>query len=1025
MPKRAATGTPRTMGAGRGGRGGGKGHEGAARSPSLDFYFACPAAEGGGSRSKRARILGASAAPGQAAAGASRDEPIVVADGQARIHSDEGGLAGHEVVVIEEDSRDADCAGPGCGGAAVGRPGCGRATDKSGGSLSRKKETSGNFGALIDPVLQSAHAGGLLRPSSWGGSYSIAYRNTFQDRRPAGVGIHGESWGKRVQLQLGGFRASVFGGGKAADMLTIPTAGPYKRPRVDARHWGNLCLMIRALGVLQAPPEKHALFDHAHRQIFQKLLDLPTAGQHLFSTLHHAAHPACGGQPASSCRWFMCHDAVPEAKALCDAGLARRLQSVRDIEGNATCLLPLLTGHQLREVLKRGLGGSAPKSSSRDGLVAAVLLAAGASQAGGQQCIRFQRGPGASAAPEGGSSPPKPTGSPSNKSVQAVLSGGVRASLPRALLEILAAGTPRLAEGPGRSHTVTSVTSGAGRRGSRQAPKELMDGVWCIRLAEDAEAACQRLQRLFFASAGFSPDDAAALLLCDMERLAGGLGWTKSPNPSGLVGCNAGDDEYDVPAGAGAEEGDRGERPHAEAVAGGKEGAAGVRPVAEVLLPTRLEAQDFLEAVACSDALEAAVRCGDSRAAYKLLAEAAAAVARGKEPEAAAESGSCEGESDCAGGGRAVERGRVRLPCFWSRVVVCGIGLLERDKRYRAAVHYIDLLLDKSVLRARPGARGQLLLRKVMDLQHAGAHEGALRVCELACRDMLVRGEYRLALEARCARLCVPPYRWKKPVLPARLSAPARTIDGDHGSVEMSALDWYIRQGGWSHGAHTENGVWLTLFGILMADILVAGPAARALPLMEAPVDLREPSFFAARRWRFLTRLRSMGLVETGGGVDLREAAANEADGHGRCEDEGEGADSQSVGRGVGGAGGMPVAEREGDVVKMLEINWRRFWGRMCLGVDWQRFTLADLSVIVRCLGGQVTAHVCHLLAQDYGLWGHGLPDLLVWHPGQQKALLVEVKGPGDSLSHAQACWIHELLEAGASVEVCHVRRNK
>lgn len=34
---------------------------------------------------------------------------------------------------------------------------------------------------------------------------------------------------------------------------------------------------------------------------------------------------------------------------------------------------------------------------------------------------------------------------------------------------------------------------------------------------------------------------------------------------------------------------------------------------------------------------------------------------------------------------------------------------------------------------------------------------------------------------------------------------------------------------------------------------------------------------------------------------------------------------------------------------------------------------------------------------------------------------LVEVKGPGDRLSHKQMTWLHELQRLGADVEVCHV----
>ena len=84
---------------------------------------------------------------------------------------------------------------------------------------------------------------------------------------------------------------------------------------------------------------------------------------------------------------------------------------------------------------------------------------------------------------------------------------------------------------------------------------------------------------------------------------------------------------------------------------------------------------------------------------------------------------------------------------------------------------------------------------------------------------------------------------------------------------------------------------------------------------------------------------------------------------------------------------------------------------------------MGELDEIVRCVGGGVVSHVCGLLARDFDVWGHGLPDLVLWNSVAATALLVEVKGPGDSLSHAQTAWIHQLIEAGAAVELCHVQR--
>ena len=318
------------------------------------------------------------------------------------------------------------------------------------------------------------------------------------------------------------------------------------------------------------------------------------------------------------------------------------------------------------------------------------------------------------------------------------------------------------------------------------------------------------------------------------------------------------------------------------------------------------------------------------------------------------------------------------------------------------------MLLAKSVLRLRPASRGHLLLRKSMDLQHAGANEAALRVCEEACNDELVKGEYRVALEARCARLAVPPLRWKKPVFPPRSLAVTRTIHADHPSVECGAIEWYMREAGWSHGVHTENGIWLLLFGVLMADILLPPlPGAPcSTPLVEAPHDFHTPAFFRARQHLITPRLDAIRQR----GCTLRDAQPCDSAGTAGCEEEGTGgaasrggaaaaiskaSECEGQGQGDGAPGeesGMEELQRTGDMSGMLARNWQCYYGRLCVGVDWGRFALADLDSLARCVGGCVVARVCSLLAQDYDVWGHGLPDLVFWNPACSSALFVEVK---------------------------------
>eukprot|EP01046_Picozoa_sp_COSAG06_P016241 COSAG06_NODE_1069_length_10828_cov_22.835493_9_plen_476_part_00 len=127
---------------------------------------------------------------------------------------------------------------------------------------------------------------------------------------------------------------------------------------------------------------------------------------------------------------------------------------------------------------------------------------------------------------------------------------------------------------------------------------------------------------------------------------------------------------------------------------------------------------------------------------------------------------------------------------------------------------------------------------------------------------------------------------------------------------------------------------------------------------------------------------------------------------------------------------------------------------------------LAELIGLCRGLGSRAVAGMCRLYAESYETWAGGLPDLLIWRPPQHQhrqeqkpsdavvagtaaaaagtpaaaaaatavsaadvesaagawdVRLVEVKGPGDSLSHRQRAWIDRLVGWGVSVCVCHV----
>jgi VRR-NUC domain len=140
---------------------------------------------------------------------------------------------------------------------------------------------------------------------------------------------------------------------------------------------------------------------------------------------------------------------------------------------------------------------------------------------------------------------------------------------------------------------------------------------------------------------------------------------------------------------------------------------------------------------------------------------------------------------------------------------------------------------------------------------------------------------------------------------------------------------------------------------------------------------------------------------------------------------------------------------------------------------------------IAQCIGPRVLGAIVRTLASNYWAWRHGLPDLFLWrhssstdnnnsssssstsdeggnsvsssssisgtggnsssvndhssssssinnsssssssssNSAASQCVFAEVKGPGDSLSHAQSAWIDKLLAAGATVELVKVEK--
>ncbi|XP_009592314.1 fanconi-associated nuclease 1 homolog isoform X2 [Nicotiana tomentosiformis] len=334
-----------------------------------------------------------------------------------------------------------------------------------------------------------------------------------------------------------------------------------------------------------------------------------------------------------------------------------------------------------------------------------------------------------------------------------------------------------------------------------------------------------------------------------------------------------------------------------------------------------------------------------------------------------------------------------RFSASWvySKVILLGVSFLEHEQRFKEAINLLKLLLDKFKCDRR---RGYWNLRLSVDLEHVGCLDESLEVAEKGLLDPWVRAGSRVALQRRVLRLGKPPRRWRTPSFsssvkrkivevhvqgrPLNCKTGVKNVfygeDGDRCGVEELALQYYAGEGGSWQGVHTESGIWLTIFGLLMWDVVFADvPNVFRTKFQTAPLDLETDSFYEVRR----------GLVEAL--LDKIE--------HGMAEE-------------------------------LLIMSWESHVGTACRGVNWDKHSLSELRAAVTCIGGPCLASICRNLAQDYRSWSSGMPDLLLWRfrdDYRGEAKLVEVKGPRDRLSEQQRAWLLFLIDCGFNVEVCKV----
>ncbi|XP_039579406.1 fanconi-associated nuclease 1 isoform X3 [Passer montanus] len=355
---------------------------------------------------------------------------------------------------------------------------------------------------------------------------------------------------------------------------------------------------------------------------------------------------------------------------------------------------------------------------------------------------------------------------------------------------------------------------------------------------------------------------------------------------------------------------------------------------------------------------------------------------------------------------------RFTVGWVYTRILSQGVEILQRLHKYKEAVQQLQNLLAQDVYCA--DSRGRWWDRLALNLhQHLKNTKKAIGCIRRGLADPAVRTGHRLSLCQRALRIRDSPsckqFQGLLQDLPLLTVQDVTHVtisgkmcpqtgmgksvflmedigDGEGGqdcsvstvmcSVEELALTHY-RRNGFDQGIHGEGSTFITLYGILMWDIIFMDdiPDVFRNSYQTSPLDLYTDSFYENRRAVIEARLQQL------------HTASSET-----------------------------LAELVADV-------WTTQEGKAAALVNWGRFiSLQQVQSLVSCLGGTFLSGVFRRLSRDLRHCRGGLPDLLVWSSHSQHFKLVEVKGPNDRLSPKQMLWLSELHKLGAAVEVCHVQ---
>ena len=327
-----------------------------------------------------------------------------------------------------------------------------------------------------------------------------------------------------------------------------------------------------------------------------------------------------------------------------------------------------------------------------------------------------------------------------------------------------------------------------------------------------------------------------------------------------------------------------------------------------------------------------------------------------------------------------------------TRVMQHCLSALRRLKEYTSAAALIQTFLKYRPMRHRRGLWWETLA--LIEDHHLKDRKSAIKIARKGLADLATTDGNRLALEVRLTKL-YPKYKPKLCFKPQEVTIDIVAIEGAGsaaqskkiflcsegentvlGNAEDAALSYYINNKNLKEGFHCEGTLVSTLFAILCWDIIFCDIENVFYNKYQChPLDFWSAEFFERRKEKFQEHFATLKALSEDSMDDL-------------------------------------IAEA-----------WSKHREYGCVGLSWELFT--DVNQCQRCVACITPAplvSVFEVFVKDTRLKRSGLPDLSIWNFEERKFVMVEVKGPGDSLRNNQKVWLSFLDQAGVRAEVCYVK---